>query len=89
MSNVIKSDFGKKGKYEIDYILNKDKKVVGVTHPLWSFDIVKNQDTGNQTAFVCKETSEPFGILDSDVFNTILMCWLLIDDPELFDQAGK
>lgn len=88
MSNVIETEFGK-ATYEITYIRDENNKVVGVTHPLWSFDIVKNQETGKQTAFVCKETSEPFGILESDVFNTVIMSWLLIDDPGLFDSASQ
>ena len=78
MSNVIPID---KGKYEVEYIFD-DKKIVGVTHPEWPFRIMRN---GGRVALVCEQTDEPFGELDRDVFNTLLMCWLLIDDPNLLD----
>ena len=84
MANVINL-FEEKGRYDIEYIKNSDGKVVAISHPDWSFDIVKNE---NETAFVCKNTDEPFGILPSDIFNTVLMSWLLIDDPDLIDSAA-
>ena len=43
----------------------------------------------SETAIVCSNTDEPFGVLDSDVFNTILLSWLLIDDPRLIDESAK
>lgn len=74
-----------KQKYEVDYIL-EDGKVIGITHPKWPFRIMRKD---GETAFVCEDTDEPFGILNRDIFNTILMCWLLIDDPELVDGSSK
>ena len=71
--------------FDVEYITNDAGVVIGVSHPAWSFDIVRNQRSRKETAFVCKETSEPFGILDSDQFNTVLLSWLLIDDPSILD----
>jgi hypothetical protein len=82
MGDVV--DFMPKGKYEVEYIKDGEK-IVGVTHPKWPFRIMRN---GNDVAMVCEETDEPFGILDGDVFNTLMICWLLIDDPSLIDQAS-
>lgn len=84
---VMLKDYMDQGKFNVDYIVDKDKKVVGVSHPDWPFTIMRNQQSKMETAIVCNNTDEPFGILDSDVFNTILMCWLLIDDPKLIDGA--
>tara|TARA_R110000851_G_scaffold273794_1_gene426430 strand:+ start:527 stop:829 length:303 start_codon:yes stop_codon:yes gene_type:complete len=69
--------------HKVEYIFNGDV-ITGITHSSWPFAIIKN---GNQRAFVCKETNEPFGKLMKDDFNTILMCWLLIDDSELIKKA--
>ena len=77
------------GKFNIDYIVDKDRWVVGVSHPDWPFTIMRNQKNKQETAIVCNTTDEPFGVIDSDVFNTILMCWLLIDDPELISDAAQ
>lgn len=88
MSNVIELKPEEKG-FDVEYILDEDKKVIGVTHPKWPFRIMRNQKDKNKCAFVCEETDEPFGVLDRDMFNTLLMCWLLIDDPELIDSAAK
>ena len=82
MTDVIDLFKRKKG-FEVEYILNGDV-VTGVTHPDWPFAIVKN---GIQRAIVCKETNEPFGKLKKDDFNALLMCWLLIDDPDLIEKA--
>lgn len=72
-------------RYEIDYLVDDDGKIFGVSHPKWVYDIVKKD---NQVAFVDKETGEPFGILDRDQFNAVLMCWLLIDDPKMIDETA-
>lgn len=85
MGNVIK--LNNNGKFKVIYIMDEDKKVIGITHPDWPFRIMRNKDHKNQIALVCEETDEPFGVLDAEVFNTLLMSWLLIDDPELFDSA--
>ena len=86
---VMLQDYTEQGKFKVDYIFNADKKVIGISHPDWSFTIMRNQENKTETAIVCNNTDEPFGILDSDVFNVILMCWLLIDDPKLIDDAVK
>jgi len=86
---VMLQDYMEQGRFDVDYVLNADKKVIGVSCPDWPFTIMRNQDTNMETAIVCNNTDEPFGILDSDVFNTILMCWLLIDDPKLIDDAAQ
>jgi hypothetical protein len=82
MDNVTNLFKGKKG-FEVEYIYSGDV-ITGVTHTEWPYVITKN---GAQRALVCKETGEPFGKLIKDDFNTLLMCWLLIDDPQLIDQA--
>lgn len=74
-------------KFNVNYVLDDNKNIIGVSHPDWGFTITRNQDSKTETAIVCNDTDEPFGVLDSDVFNTILMCWLLIDDPRLIDEA--
>ena len=73
------------GNYKCDYIFDGDR-VVGVKHPDWSFRIQRNL-IKNEIALVSEDNDEPFGILDADVFNTILTCWLLIDDPKLIESA--
>lgn len=81
------SDELEQGKFSVDYIMDESKKCVGVSHPDWPFTIMKNKHNKCEAAIVCNNTDEPFGILDSDVFNTILMSWLLIDDPNLIDEG--
>jgi hypothetical protein len=90
MSNVINikkiKDMGQ-GRFNVDYVFNSEKKCIGVTHPDWPFTIMRNQKNKSETAIVCNATDEPFGVIDSDVFNTVLMCWILIDDPKLIEEA--
>ena len=74
------------GKYEVEYVFDENDKIVAVTHPEWPFRIMRNKD---KIAMVCEDTDEPFGEMDSDVFNTLLICWLLIDDPKLIDSASS
>jgi hypothetical protein len=75
----------KTGKFDVEYGFGDDGKIVAVTHPQWPFRIMRN---GERIALVCEDGDEPFGELDADVFNTIVMCWLLVDDPELITQAA-
>jgi hypothetical protein len=86
---VMLQDYMEQGKFNVCYIFNEDKKVIGVSHPDWPFTIMRNQENKSETAIVCTNTDEPFGVLDSDVFNAILMCWLSIDDPKLIDDAAQ
>ena len=69
----------------VEYILDDDV-IVAVKHPSWSFRIMRN---GDNIALVDEETEEPFGELLADQFNAVMMCWLLIDDPKLVDDASK
>lgn len=69
-------------KYAVDYYKDKNGKVFAVSSPDWPFRI---QRSGDEIAFVADDNDEPFGILDADVFNTILACWLLIDAPHLLE----
>jgi hypothetical protein len=73
------------GKYEVEYIFDGDK-VVAITHPMWPFRIMRKDGA---VALVCEDTDEPFGELDRDVFNTLLVCWLLIDDPSIIDSIKE
>lgn len=83
MGDVLK--FTKKGGIDIECVFD-DGKVVAVTHPDWPFRIMRK---GESIALVCEETDEPFGELKADLFNTLLVCWLLIDDPDLIDSAAN
>lgn len=68
-------------KYAITYIYDDNyENIIGVTHPDWPFRIHR---VDGEIAIVDESTDEPFGILDADVFNTILACWLIIDAPHL------
>ena len=82
MGNVVNL-FDKKEGYEVQYIM-EDGKVIGVTHPSWPFRIQRKDD---EIALVAEDNDEPFGIIDADMFNTILMCWLLIDAPKLIEES--
>lgn len=75
-------DFPGKDNFDVEYIMDGDE-IVAVSHPLWPFRI---QRSGNVAAFV-DDNDEPFGQLGADFFNTVLMCWLMIDDPKLLDDA--
>ena len=82
MSNVIELKPNDDG-FTVDYVFGDDGRVSAVGHPEWPFKIVRNE---GEIAFV-SEDGEPFGILDADKFNTVLMCWLLVDSPDLIDEA--
>lgn len=85
MSNVVDL-FTESQEYEIEYMYTDDGDIKAVSHSDWPFWIVKN---GDERGLVCKETDEPFGVLGKNNFNTLLMCWLLIDDPKLIDMAAR
>ena len=82
-------NLNKEANYDVEYILDGDGSISGVTHPSWPFEIMRDQETKTETAFVCKTTGEPFGIINSDQFNTLLMCWLLVDSPEIVDGSAN
>lgn len=70
---------------KIGYILDGDNKIIGVSHSDWPFDIVKKDD---EIAFV-SDDGEAFGVLPHNVFNDILISWLLIDAPKLVDSFAN
>ena len=78
-------EFPAKGKFEVEYVMN-GPKVIGMTHPLWPFRIQRKND---KIALVSEDDDQPFGELDADVFNTILTCWLMIDDIDGLREAAK
>ena len=78
-------EFPVKGKFEVEYVM-EDDKVIGITHPLWPFRIQRKND---KIALVSEDDDQPFGELDSEVFNTILTCWLMIDDIDGLREAAK
>ena len=84
MNNVTEL-FKEKQGCEVEYILNGDV-VTGVTNSDWPYAIVRN---GAHRALVCKETNEVFGKLKKGDFNALLMCWLLIDDPDFIDKTAQ
>lgn len=81
-------DYLNKGSFDVDYTINDEGKITAVSCKDWPFVICRdNEET--ETGLVCKETGEPFGILESNQFNTVLMCWMLIDDPGLIKLAAS
>jgi len=70
-------------EYNFEYYMNGNKKVYAISHLDWPFRIHRN---GDNIAFVHQETDEPFGVLNASVFNTLLFCWLLVDDPKLMED---
>ena len=86
VTNLFNSE-SEDGKFKCDYIFSKDK-VVGVKHPDWNFRIQRSF-ANNEIALVSEDDDTPFGVLDADVFNSILMCWLLIDDPKMVDETAQ
>jgi hypothetical protein len=84
MTNVI--DFPKKGEFEIMYTVDEEDNVIGVSREDWDFRIQRCND---RIAFVSKSDNQPFGELDAEVFNTILGCWLLIDDVETLKSFSE
>ena len=84
MSNVVSMGAAnKKDELDVTYVMDDKDRVIGVGHQGWPFTIMRKDD---EIALVCNETEEPFGICSREQFNTILMCWLLIDQPELIAE---
>ena len=84
VSNVI--NFPVKGKFDMDYIFDDNDKVVGITREDWGFRIQRN---GDRIAFVSDVDDQPFGELDAEVFNTVIGCWLMIDDVETLKGCSE
>ena len=84
MNNVV--DLFQAAKVGFQYLLDDDGAVYAVTHTEWPYRIHRN---GDDMAIVCKDTNEPFGILQRDMFNTLLACWLKVDDPKLLDDMAN
>lgn len=76
-------------KFGCEYLFDDNGEVRGVSHPEWPFSIRIDRYTGDDVAFVCKDTGDAFGEMSKDQFNTILICWLLVIDPELIDRASS
>jgi hypothetical protein len=88
MSNVVEHDFSEGvDDCGIQYVIDEDRNPVGVTHKDWSFSISRSDD-GKEIALV-SDDGEAFGVLGAEQFNHALLCWLLIDDPELVDSATE
>ena len=83
MSNVLNLNVSN----DIRYVIGDGGSIIGVSHDRWPFIIMRDKETGQETAIVSKDTGEPFGVIDSDTFNQILLGWLLVDDPELIDAS--
>ena len=75
-----------KGKFDIVYVTDENDKVIGITRDDWGFRIQRN---GDRIAFVSEVDDQPFGELDSEVFNTILGCWLMIDDVDTLKGCSE
>ena len=74
-------DQGVVDKFDFAYITNDENRITGVSHSNWPFCIQRSENgRGNEIALV-SDDGEPFGALDREVFNALLVCWLLIDDP--------
>jgi len=81
---VVKADFPGQGRYAVDYILDEKERIVGVGHPDWPYTIKRD---GDDVSFY--SDGDRFGTLPHDIFNTILICWLMIDAPHLIDSAAS
>ena len=81
MSNVIDI---KKAAGNIEYIF-EGATVVGVSHSLWDFIIMRE---GEDRFLECKKTGETFRKLESKAFNSTLLSWLLIDEPSIADKLA-
>lgn len=82
-SNVV--EFPAKGTFDVEYVM-VGQKVIGMTHPLWPFRI---QRKGDKIAFVSEDDDQPFGELNAEVFNTIICCWLMVDDADTLKECAK
>ena len=88
MGEVIQLSAKESEKYQVDYQLDENKRVVGVTHPDWNFSISRNS-SGTHTAFAMNDDTQAFGELESKQFNTVLFSWILIDQPELVPDVEQ
>lgn len=84
MNNVVKLPVT--GKFDVSYITDEHDKVIGITRDDWGFRI---QRKGGRIAFVSEFDDQPFGELDAEVFNTMLGCWLMIDDVDALRSASE
>jgi hypothetical protein len=81
MSNVI--EFPSNEDDEILYTVKGDK-VNGVKHSSWNFWIQFDQGIAGLISEVDGQT---FGELDKRKFSEVLLCYLLIADPDLVDSV--
>lgn len=86
--NLPSRQIGDDGRYKVTYETNDEDGVIATGHPDWPFQIQRNLETG-ESAIVELSTSEPFGVLPTDVFNTVLLCHLLATDSKMMIEAAK
>lgn len=58
----------------------------GISHSEWNSDIMKID--GN-VCMINKDTGEIVETMESNIFNSIIYFWLMLDAPELFDNLGE
>ena len=69
------------GRYKVTYEINDEDGVIATGHP--------DYPEPGESAIVELSTSEPFGVLPTDVFNTVLLCHLLATDSKMMIEAAK
>lgn len=73
-------------EYHIDSSKPVGRKAVGVSCSKWPFRIARD---GDKVSIMCKKTGDTFGELDRDIFNRMLLSWLLVDNRELVESASR
>ncbi len=81
MSNVIPLNGGIGLKYIVDDCGNN-----GISHNDWPVDLMK---IGDNVCMIDKISGEITEEMESQVFNSVVYFWLLLDAPELFEHVKE
>ena len=81
MSNVVPINDSIGLKYIVD-----DKGNNGISHTSWPVDLMK---IGGNVCMIDKVTGEITEAMESQVFNSVIYFWLMLDAPELFDGLSE
>lgn len=81
MNNVAPINDGIGLKYIVDHNGNN-----GISHTDWPVDLMKINDN---VCMIDKVTGEITEAMNSQVFNSVIYFWLMLDAPELFDGLSE
>ncbi len=70
---------------EIKYIVD-DYGNNGIDNPEWPFYLMK---MGGDVCMISKDSGEIVERMESQVFNSIVYFWLMLDAPHLFDGLSE